>query len=79
MQNFIKDYISYNEFRIILLNNRINIVNYDEILEINENNISVRTNNKKIRIIGSNLVLSKLLEREILITGELSKIEVEYV
>ena len=79
MQNFIKDYLSYNEFKVILLDNRINVVNYDEILEINENNISIKTNNKKIIIIGSNLVLSKLLEDEILITGKLSKIEVEYV
>lgn len=79
MQNFIKDYIKSNEFRVILLNDRINIINYDEILEINEKEIVVKTNDKKVIIIGVNLVLSKLLEDEILITGKLSKIEVEYV
>ena len=73
-----KGYINDNEFRINLYKDRINIVNYKEILGINNKEIIVKSNDSKIIINGENLVLSKLLDFEILIIGTVLKIEVTY-
>ena len=69
--SFIKD----DNFKINYINNSVNIVNYDKILEINNDLISVLKENKVIQIRGNDLKLSKLLDDEILITGIISKIE----
>lgn len=49
-----------------------------KIIVLEENKISLLTNNNKIIIKGNNLVLKKLLDKEILINGKLLNIEVLY-
>lgn len=78
MQKFIKDYILDNEFRLILFNDRLNIINYKELLEINNKEIVISNSNGRIYVYGNNLVLNKLLDKEILISGNILKIEVKY-
>ena len=75
MINKIKEYIKDDEFKIKYVNNSINIVNYDNILEVKDNVVSFLKNNKIINIKGSNLKLNKLLDNEVLITGIINKIE----
>ena len=69
--NYIKD----NSFRIIYLNNSVNVVNYDKILEVKDDVITIIKENKVILIKGYDLRLNKLLDQEILITGVINKIE----
>jgi len=69
--NYIKD----ENFKIIYINNSVNIVNYDKIVEIKEDVITILKENKLLFIKGNDLRLNKLLDREILITGLISKIE----
>ena len=70
--NYIKD----NEFRFTVFNDKIHIINYDELVNLSNDIVFIRVGNKKIKIIGDNLILSKLLECEVLIYGVVHNIEV---
>ena len=52
---------------------KVNIVNYDSIQEIGATKISIKSY-KDITVEGKNLKLSKLLNNEILVTGDIEKI-----
>ena len=69
----VKNYIGENKFRLIIYNNKLNIVNYDSIKEIGSTKISINAF-KDITVEGKNLKLSKLLNKEILVTGDIEKI-----
>lgn len=69
--NYIKD----SEFKIVYLNNSLNIINYDYILELSENTITLKKEDKIIMIKGEDLRLNRLLEHEVLITGLIKSIE----
>ncbi len=71
----IVNYIKDNKFRINYVNNSVNVVNFDKILEVTDEVITIIKGNKIILIRGFDLRLSKLLDNEILITGLLTKIE----
>ncbi len=67
-----------NEFKITILKDKINIVNYDKIINLTDNEVSLKIENTRIKIYGNNLMLNKLLDREILLTGKASKVEFIY-
>lgn len=69
--NYIKD----SKFKIVYVNNSVDVINYDKILEVKNNVITLEKENKLIYIKGDNLKLSKLLDNEILVTGIIHKIE----
>lgn len=66
----IKNYINELDYKIIITDTYINIVNYKEIIDFKEDKITVRHSNGLTCIKGKNLVVSKMLEDEILITGD---------
>lgn len=70
------EYVSDNQFRFTVYDNYFHVVNFKRILSLEENYISVLSNNKKITITGSNFILNKLVDDELLITGNITKIEV---
>ena len=72
--NKIRTYILESEFKLILLNNKINIVNYIDIDNFNENKIIVKYDNGFITINGNNLIITKLLNNELLIEGKIKSI-----
>ncbi len=72
----IDNYINSKEFQLNLYKNKINIINYKRLLSIEENYISVLTNNEKIIIKGTQLLLLKILDNELLIKGNIKSIEV---
>lgn len=78
MFNKLREYIKDDEFRLTIFENRIYAINYQEILSLEEERISIHTKNSRIIIKGHNLTLNKLLDKEILIAGEVSNIEVSY-
>ena len=73
--NGIRSYILDSDLKITIINNKINIVNYKDIGHFDSNKIVVKTEFGEILIKGSDLVVSKLLSSEILITGNFSNIE----
>jgi len=76
MSNFISNYINDKEFRFTVYENKIHIINFNKIITLEDNYISLLSNNKRISIKGSNLVLVKLLDNELLIKGNITSIEV---
>lgn len=74
----IRTYIKDDEFRLILFNDRVYITNYEEILTLNNKRISVNSGTNLIVIKGEELILNKLLDKEVLITGRIFTIEELY-
>ena len=72
----INDYLIDKEYKIIVKDNQVSIVNYNEILDFTLEKISIRHNNKKIIIEGKNLYISKMLEDEVLIKGIITIIRI---
>ena len=70
-----RDYILESELKITILENRVDIVNYTEIGHFDANKIIVRHDKGNIVINGNNLVVSKLLTDEVLISGTIKNIE----
>ena len=68
--NNINNYIGENNFKIIISNNKIDIINYKLIKEINSNKIII----DNYVFEGKNLEPIKLFSNEILINGEINKI-----
>ena len=73
--NDIKNFIDDKSFKIIFYNNYIDIINYQEILDIKDNLIKILSD-KEIIIKGNDLSIIKLLDNEILINGEIESINV---
>lgn len=71
----IRSYILESDSKIMIVNNKLNITNYTDIGHFDSNKIIVKLKNKDIIIKGENLVVSKLLDSEILITGKFANIE----
>lgn len=67
-----------NEFKITILKDKINIINYERIISLTDNEVSFVTEGVKVKIYGNNLLLNKLLDKEILLTGKISKVEFTY-
>lgn len=74
----IRDYIRDDEFRLTVFKDRLHIINYLEILSLSNKQISVDTGDNLIVIKGENLILNKLLDNEILITGKIYTVEELY-
>lgn len=71
----LKNYVFENKLKITILTDMVDIVNFDEIDHFDDNKIMVRYNNKIIIVKGINLIISKLLESELLISGKIDGIE----
>lgn len=75
MLNNLREYIDSKELKITILENRVNIINYDKLRDISEKEMLLTRGNKKIKVLGKNLKLNKLIENEILILGFIEKVE----
>lgn len=63
------------QFKMQYQNGKLDIINYEEITHFDSNKIIVSSNNTSIVISGNNLVVSRLLKDELLIEGQIEKIE----
>lgn len=75
--NKIKNYIEDNEFHFDIFIDHIYIANYEKILSLSDTRVSFVAQNKKITLTGNKLSLIKMLDDEILIQGNLTKVELE--
>ena len=74
----IRDYIRDDEFRLTIFKDRLHIIYYLENLSISYKHISIDNGDNLIVIKGENLILNKLLDNEILITGKIYTVEELY-
>ena len=70
----IRNYVKEEYFSLIIKDNYIDILNIDEIDNISENIIIIKSKNKKVIVKGEKLFIKKLLEDEILIFGKYNNI-----
>ena len=71
----LRNYILENDFRINYLYNKLNIVNYECIVHFSDDKVMIRYSKGALVIKGENLIISKLLDDEILISGRIKSIE----
>ena len=65
----VRNYIKDNNYKITLKNNIIDIENYSSIGNITEKEIIIFINDIKVIIKGTKLIITKLLNNEVLIKG----------
>ena len=70
----IDNYINDERFSMIYKNNSLNVINYTKILDFSDTLISFEYKDNSYYIEGDNLVISKMMDNEILITGKIKKI-----
>lgn len=69
-------YLENNNYEIIVKENKVNIINFKEIIDFTLNKISLRCDNSIINIEGKNLIISKMLDDEVLITGTIYNVRI---
>ncbi len=69
--NIFKD----SDSKIEITRKKIYIQNYIDIAEFSDNKVKVSTNKEIILIKGRNLIISKLIKNELLISGDFKAIE----
>lgn len=74
LSNF-RSFLLEDNFRINIYKNKIDIINYTSIGQIENDKIVIRYDTGSLIIKGEKLVVSKLLNDEILITGIIKNIE----
>jgi len=75
--NRFKDFIDNKELMINIYKNQMNVVNYTDIPHFKNNEIIISYKEGSIIIRGTELVITKLLNEEILINGLINKIELK--
>ena len=70
-----RNYLLDEMFNMRVLKNKVDICNYESIGYLDDNLIIINYDDGEIKIKGENLVVSKLLNDEILISGKINNIE----
>lgn len=73
--SYLRDYIKDDTFKINIVNGKIDIVNYTDIVNLDDNQIIVNSPFGLVVITGKDLVVVRLIENEILINGKVQKVE----
>lgn len=68
-------YLKEDEFRINILKNKVNVVSYESIGHFDSNKVMIRYIDGTLIINGENLVVSKLLNDEVLVMGVIKSVE----
>jgi len=73
----LRNYILEKDFRINYIKNKLNIVNYTCIDHFSDDKVMIRYNEGIVNVKGEGLIISKLLDDEILISGKIKVIEIK--
>lgn len=68
-------YLVNDEYKVTIEKDRVNIINYLEIVDFSSDKVIVKHRDGITILLGNDLVVSKMLEDELLITGKLKSIE----
>lgn len=74
--NKLNNYLFDNEYKIVIKNNCVDIINYDEIIDFSINKVSLKYKNRIITVEGSRLVISKMMDNEVLINGNIDLVRI---
>ena len=78
MLEIFKNYLKKEQYYIILYSNYIYIYKYLDILKFTEKFISLKLNKMIINIYGDDMLITKLEKEELLIKGQIKKLEKIY-
>ena len=73
----LRNFLDSNIFHIDIFDDKIHICNYKRIISLGSSKIIIKTNNKKVSLIGRDFSLNKLLDKEILIIGNLESLDIK--
>jgi YabP family. len=71
----ILSYVKDDKLKLIVLKNKVDIINYKDILIFEDNKIVIDCNEMIIKVHGSNLIINKLEDKEVLIEGLITSID----
>lgn len=74
MLETLSNYLKNEEYRITLLKDKVHVLNYKSIIDINENNLLIRIDKDIIKVVGNDIKLLKLDKKELLISGKIKEI-----
>lgn len=73
--NKLDRYLVDNGYKVTIIKGEIHIVNYVEIVDFSSNRVVVKYSDGITILSGSDLVVSKMMDDELLITGKLKSVE----
>lgn len=73
--NSFRNYILDEEFKINIFKDKVNVVNYTDIVNFTSKEVTIKYDGGLLLILGNNLSISRLLIDEVLVTGNIEKIE----
>lgn len=71
------DIVFDTRFKITVMEDIIDINNYEDILVFDDDKVLIKAKDKTIKVIGSSLIITRLLNKEVLIEGKIKSIELE--
>lgn len=72
--SMVDNYINEKSFSMTYKNKKLDIVNYTKILDFSDIKITIGYKNNKYIIEGTNLVITRMVDEELLITGNINNI-----
>ena len=77
MRKILDDYLYDSKYKIIITDGSVDIINYNEIVVFTYNKIVIRYKEKLIAIDGLNLSIVKMLQDEVLVTGNITSVSIK--
>ena len=76
LNHYLDRYLIDKTYTITIKENEIYIINYIELEDFSDNKVVINHKKGKTIILGTNLIISKMLKDELLITGKIKNIQV---
>lgn len=76
LRDSVRRYFNDLDFRYTIFPEKLHIINFSKILALEENRVSILYGNKRIIFKGNDFILNKLLDNEVVISGEVLGVEV---
>lgn len=67
--------MNFNNYKVTFDDNKVYVLNYKSVLDINDAEALIKLYNKILKIYGSDMKLIKMDKSELLISGQINKIE----
>ena len=67
-------YLVESEYKVTIKNDKVHIINYTEIVDFSSTKVVIKYNKGIMTINGLNLVVSKMMEEELLVTGKITSL-----
>lgn len=78
MLEIFKNYLNKEEYYVVLYSNYIYIYKYLDIIKFTDKFISLKLNKLTINIYGTDMLITKMEKNELLIKGNILKLEKKY-